>query len=54
MSAKITLLDYGMCNMLNVARALEHAGADVLVAGTATFRGGQSAYADNIRQLRGG
>jgi len=23
---KITLLDYGMCNMLNVARALEHAG----------------------------
>jgi glutamine amidotransferase len=28
---KITLLDYGMCNMLNVARALEHAGADVRV-----------------------
>src|SRR5215467_5853924 len=28
---KITLLDYGMCNMLNVARALEHAGADVHV-----------------------
>ena len=26
-----TLLDYGMCNMLNVARALEHAGADVQV-----------------------
>ena len=31
MSTKITLLDYGMCNMLNVARALEHAGADVRV-----------------------
>src|ERR1700732_5605832 len=31
MSTKITLLDYGMCNMLNVARALEHAGADVQV-----------------------
>jgi ribulose-phosphate 3-epimerase len=30
------------------------AGADVLVAGTATFRGGQTAYADNIRKLRGG
>ena len=30
------------------------AGADVLVAGTATFRGGPSAYADNIRGLRGG
>jgi glutamine amidotransferase len=28
---KVTLLDYGMCNMLNVARALEHAGADVHV-----------------------
>jgi ribulose-phosphate 3-epimerase len=30
------------------------AGADALVAGTATFRGGPSAYADNIRTLRGG
>ncbi len=34
-------------------RAIE-AGADVLVAGTATFRGGPSAYADNIRKLKGG
>ena len=30
------------------------AGADVLVAGTATFRGGAAAYADNIRALRAG
>jgi ribulose-phosphate 3-epimerase len=30
------------------------AGAQVLVAGTAAFRGGPSAYADNIRALRGG
>lgn len=30
------------------------AGADVLVAGTATFRGGSGAYADNISRLRGG
>lgn len=30
------------------------AGADVLVAGTATFRGGAGAYAANIRRLRGG
>ncbi len=30
------------------------AGADVLVAGTATFRGGPSAYAANISGLRGG
>jgi ribulose-phosphate 3-epimerase len=33
-------------------RAIE-AGADVLVAGTATFRGGAAAYAENIRSLRG-
>ncbi|TWB16956.1 ribulose-phosphate 3-epimerase [Nitrospirillum amazonense] len=29
------------------------AGADVLVAGTATFQDGPEAYADNIRRLRG-
>ncbi|MGC6400022.1 ribulose-phosphate 3-epimerase [Sphingomonas sp. FW199] len=29
------------------------AGADALVAGTATFTGGPGAYADNIRALRG-
>ncbi|WP_022728063.1 ribulose-phosphate 3-epimerase [Fodinicurvata sediminis] len=29
------------------------AGADVLVAGTATFKGGPQAYAENIRALRG-
>ena len=29
------------------------AGADVLVAGTASFRGGADAYADNIARLRG-
>ena len=31
-----------------------NAGANVLVAGTAAFRGGASAYASNIRALRGG
>jgi ribulose-phosphate 3-epimerase len=30
-----------------------NAGADVLVAGTAAFRGGAAAYADNIRALKG-
>ena len=30
------------------------AGAGVLVAGTAAFRGGEAAYADNVRALRGG
>jgi ribulose-phosphate 3-epimerase len=36
----------------NCRRVIE-AGADVLVAGTATFRGGAAAYAENIRGLRG-
>jgi ribulose-phosphate 3-epimerase len=36
----------------NARRCLD-AGADALVAGTAVFRGGPSAYADNIRALRG-
>jgi ribulose-phosphate 3-epimerase len=36
------------------ARAAVAAGADVLVAGTASFAGGASAYAANIRRLRGG
>ncbi|HYM02743.1 MAG TPA: ribulose-phosphate 3-epimerase [Stellaceae bacterium] len=35
------------------ARAAVAAGADVLVAGTATFSGGTTAYADNIRRLKG-
>ncbi len=37
----------------NTAPRVIAAGADVLVAGTATFRGGPTAYADNIRGLRG-
>jgi ribulose-phosphate 3-epimerase len=36
------------------APAVIAAGADVLVAGSATFRGGPSAYAGNIRTLRQG
>jgi ribulose-phosphate 3-epimerase len=35
------------------AREVVAAGADVLVAGTATFAGGAGAYAANIRNLRG-
>lgn len=30
-SHKVTLLDYGMCNMFNVARAFEHVGAELTV-----------------------
>ena len=37
----------------DTARAAIAAGADVLVAGTASFAGGAPAYAGNIRQLRG-
>jgi ribulose-phosphate 3-epimerase len=40
-------IDQGNC------RRVIDAGADALVAGTATFRGGPAAYADNIRSLRG-
>lgn len=35
------------------ARQAIAAGADMLVAGTATFKGGAEAYADNIKALRG-
>ena len=38
----------------NTAPRAIAAGADVLVAGTATFKGGPDAYADNIRRLRAG
>ncbi len=37
----------------NTAPRVIAAGADVLVAGTATFRGGPDAYASNIAKLRG-
>jgi len=38
---------------VNTAPRAIAAGADVLVAGTATFKGGPSAYAENIARLRG-
>ncbi|MBM3596889.1 MAG: ribulose-phosphate 3-epimerase [Alphaproteobacteria bacterium] len=42
----------GGINAETAARAVA-AGADVLVAGTASFAGGAPRYADNIRRLRG-
>ena len=42
----------GGINGETAARAIA-AGADVLVAGTATFKGGEAAYAANIAALRG-
>ncbi len=38
---------------INTAPRVIEAGADVLVAGTATFKGGPDAYAANIARLRG-
>jgi len=43
----------GGINADNAGSVVE-AGADVLVAGSATFKGGPAAYADNIARLRGG
>ncbi len=43
----------GGIDLLTAPRAIA-AGADVLVAGTATFRGGPAQYAANIAGLRGG
>ena len=37
----------------DTARQAVAAGADVLVAGTASFSGGSAAYAENLRRLRG-
>ncbi len=42
----------GGVNFDNAAKIVA-AGADVLVAGTASFKGGQEQYAENIRRLRG-
>ena len=42
----------GGVDQSNCRRVIE-AGADALVAGTATFRGGPERYAENIRGLRG-
>ena len=43
----------GGVNFTTAGAAIE-AGADVLVAGTATFAGGPDAYAGNIKRLRNG
>ncbi|MET0241806.1 MAG: ribulose-phosphate 3-epimerase [Sphingobium sp.] len=43
----------GGIDLVTAPRAIA-AGANVLVAGTATFRGGPTAYADNIRKLKQG
>lgn len=59
MSSRITLLDYGMCNLLNVARAFEHCGADVTItedpnvalAAEILVVPGVGAFRDSIREI---
>jgi ribulose-phosphate 3-epimerase len=51
--ASIDLEVDGGINADTAAQAID-AGADVLVAGTASFQGGPAAYAKNIKTLRGG
>lgn len=59
MSGKVTILDYGMCNLLNVARAFEHCGAQVTVTEDAAVAQsaeklvvpGVGAFKDSIREI---
>ncbi len=59
MSSKVTLLDYGMCNLLNVARAFEHCGATVVITESAAEAHaaerlvvpGVGAFRDSIREV---
>lgn len=60
MSNTVTILDYGMCNLLNVARAIQHVGADVLVTEDATVAAqanrlivpGVGAFSDSVREVK--
>ena len=57
---KVTLLDYGMCNMLNVARAFQHVGAELTMtadpreaaAAERLVVPGVGAFGDSIAELR--
>jgi glutamine amidotransferase len=59
MNNKVTILDYGMCNLLNVARALQHVGADVSVTEDAKVAAaanrlivpGVGAFRDSVREV---
>jgi glutamine amidotransferase len=59
-AVRVTILDYGMCNLLNVARAFQHCGADVaIVEDPVAARGaerlvvpGVGAFKDSINEVR--
>src|SRR6267154_2586768 len=61
MKTKVTVVDYGMGNLLSVRRALEHCGAEVLVTASATdilvaqrlVLPGVGAFADGMAGLAG-
>ena len=56
----VTILDYGMCNLLNVARAFEHIGAELTVTEDAAVAAGAErlvvpgvgAFEDSVREVR--
>lgn len=60
MTKRITLVDYGMANMLNVARAFQHCGADISIATKPSEMAdaeclvvpGVGAFADSIREVQ--
>lgn len=60
MTKTITILDYGMCNLLNVARAFEHVGAQVVVTESAAEAAradrlvvpGVGAFKDSVAEVR--
>jgi glutamine amidotransferase len=57
----VTIIDYGMCNLLNVVRAFEHCGAQVTIAEEATSVGsaerlvvpGVGAFSDSMKEVVG-
>ncbi len=59
-ATRVTILDYGMCNLLNVARAFEHCGAVVSIAEDAAAARaaerlvvpGVGAFRDSVNELR--
>jgi glutamine amidotransferase len=60
MTSKVTILDYGMCNLLNVARAFQVLGADVTVTEDAATAAaaerlvvpGVGAFEDSVNEVR--
>lgn len=60
LAPKVTILDYGMCNLFNVVRAFEHCGADVTVTEEPEVAAkaerlvvpGVGAFSDSVGEIR--